>query len=491
MRSQKIYLLLSFLLCWSNACPEKIVPPTAELPAPEGLALDQQDAGHVQLSWTYDSPAGTYFSIDRKRGIADWQAGFVLVSIDTRKYTDQIDTESDTVYTYRIRVTDGTDFSPYSANIALFNTQHVPIVLRLKQIDETGIRLSWIDQSVGEEGLVIDRKVSNADWQHDFALLPANTEEYFDNLTGISDSVYYRVRVYSGISASPNSSPQGIQLGTLSPENLFFGTDQTLEVMTWNLQSFARDGQTTVDYLTRFLRALEVDIIALQEIESSHYFNILADSLEGWSAYRANSAGFDINLAYLYKTDAIQVNRIFEITEFGQRPFLRYPLVLEASWRQIPFIIINNHYKCCGDGVIQNDSWDEEYRRREASQLLDQYITSHYPDQNVIVVGDMNDELTDVENANVFWIFIQKSAEYRFADMSIATGDAYHWSYPTWPSHIDHILISNELFDEYQHARSVIQTLHIEKYLPGGWNEYAIKISDHRPVGFKLWFESN
>ena len=34
-----------------------------------------------------------------------------------------------------------------------------------------------------------------------------------------------------------------------------------------------------------------------------------------------------------------------------------------------------------------------------------------------------------------------------FTDYSIAQGNSFQWSFPTYPSHIDHILVSSELFD--------------------------------------------
>ena len=74
-------------------------------------------------------------------------------------------------------------------------------------------------------------------------------------------------------------------------------------------------------------------------------------------------------------------------------------------------------------------------------------------------------------------------------DMNIAAGSVSNWSFPTWPSHLDHILITNELFDEFENFGSSIQTIKIEDYLDGGWNEYETYISDHRPVGLRLVFD--
>jgi len=149
--------------------------------------------------------------------------------------------------------------------------------------------------------------------------------------------------------------------------------------------------------------------------------------------------------------------------------------------------IINNHFKCCGDGIMNlDDLGDEETRRYTASNLLKEYIDTNLPNDNVIVLGDLNDILTDALENNVFQMIINDSENYLFSDMEIAESSSTDWSYPTWPSHLDHILITNELFDELNN--SDIQTIKIDEYLDGGWSEYDQNISDHRPVALKLYF---
>jgi hypothetical protein len=72
--------------------------------------------------------------------------------------------------------------------------------------------------------------------------------------------------------------------------------------------------------------------------------------------------------------------------------------------------------------------------------------------------------------------------------MDIAYGYASNWSYPSWPSHLDHILITDELFDEFENEGSLVETIHLEEYFNGGWSDYENYISDHRPVGLSLKF---
>jgi len=138
-----------------------------------------------------------------------------------------------------------------------------------------------------------------------------------------------------------------------------------------------------------------------------------------------------------------------------------------------------------------NDAWDEETRRRDASVLLKSYIDQNLSDERVLVVGDLNDILTDNASNNVFQTFLDDNTHYSFLDMSIAEGNSNFWSYPTWPSHLDHILMTNEVFGDIQDLSSNVQTLSIDESLNGGWGEYDNNVSDHRPVGVRLLPSTN
>ena len=85
-------------------------------------------------------------------------------------------------------------------------------------------------------------------------------------------------------------------------------------------------------------------------------------------------------------------------------------------------------------------------------------------------------------------IFFNQPEKFSFVDFDIALGPVENWSYPSWPSHIDHILISNELFDVYNQSGSV-KTLNIEDNFQTGMNAYSNYLSDHRPIQLKLIFQ--
>ena len=278
------------------------------------------------------------------------------------------------------------------------------------------------------------------------------------------------------------------QLPEIQYDKLSFGTDNTLEIMTWNIQNFPKS-EHTINYAAKIINAIDADVVGLQEIQSDSAFFALVYELNeidenNWSGYRANTDKWNMNLAYLYKTDIIAVKKIYEIYDGNYYAFPRRPLVIEFTFKEEPFIIINNHLKA-------KTGEENRARRIDACQKLDRFIDKNHPDANVIVLGDLNDQLPDPEDENVFLVFLKDIANYKFADWEIAADSTANWSYPYWKyrSHLDHILISNELFDEFEEDGSEVKTVAIDKFMEGGDDAKYKYITDHRPVVLKLKFE--
>jgi len=272
-----------------------------------------------------------------------------------------------------------------------------------------------------------------------------------------------------------------------SLDDLDFGTATTFDVVTWNIENFPKNDEVTMSYVADILEAIDADIFAVQEISDLEAFQYTIDNLINYDAYYTTNEYQ--NLAYVVKSSEVQVSAHYEIyTGISYpSPFTKPPFVIEFTYMNTDFALINNHYKCCGDGILDlDDLGDEETRRYYASVLIKDYIDTNMADKQVIVVGDLNDVLTDSVENNVFQAFIDDSDNYVFADMEIAQGSSSNWSFPNWPSHLDHILITNELFDELDNANSSIETIKVENYLSNGWSEYDTNVSDHRPVGLKL-----
>lgn len=262
-----------------------------------------------------------------------------------------------------------------------------------------------------------------------------------------------------------------------------YGTDQSFDVVTWNIEWFPKNNQT-LDSVKVAIEAMQPDVLALQEIDETDVFNQLLDELDGYEGFYlpVNMRG----LAYIYNPATVELLDSYYIYENMQRPFPRAPLVAEVRFGGQEFVLINNHFKCCGNGLLNTgDLDDEENRRKQAVELIDEYIRFAFDDKNVIVLGDFNDSLLDDEQHNVFNDFFEASDEYAFADLAVAEGSSANWSFPSFPSHLDHILISNELFDEFAQTGASCETLRLDDVMAGFW-QFDNLVSDHRPVGLRL-----
>ncbi len=279
----------------------------------------------------------------------------------------------------------------------------------------------------------------------------------------------------------------GFSASSQTIEDISFGTDDTFEIVTWNIEHFPKNNQTTIEYVERILKAIDADVYAIQEVSDINDFNELVSGLSMYEGYLEST--YFAGLAYIYKKDVVQINSIYEIYTTSEywKAFPRSPMVLDLTFKGERMLIINNHFKCCGDGNLDAANQnDEEARRNNASILLKQYIDANFADLNVLLVGDLNDVLTDSDSDNVFKTYFDDAENYKFVDYEIATGNSTGWSFPSWPSHLDHILITNELFDEFTNDDTVVEVIKIEDYITGGWNTYDSNISDHRPVALKF-----
>ena len=279
----------------------------------------------------------------------------------------------------------------------------------------------------------------------------------------------------------------GGQLYAQSLSDISFGTDETFEVVTWNIEWFPKNGTATADSVGRIIEFLDVDVLGLQEIDDTTLFRQVTNNVPGYELFIAE--GWFGGLAYVYKTGTVNIQSIYKIYEGSPfwNAFPRSPLVMELTFMGEEMVVINNHFKCCGNGILDmGNSSDEEYRRYEASSLLKEYIDTNFPSSRVIVLGDLNDILTDNYANNVFKVFLEDPTNFRFADEEIASGASTGWSYPSWPSHIDHILITNELFGDLSNPGAEIATIKVDDFMSGGFSSYDYYISDHRPVGMKI-----
>ena len=67
--------------------------------------------------------------------------------------------------------------------------------------------------------------------------------------------------------------------------DLEFGTIDRFDVATWNIEWFPKNGETTIEYVVEIIEELELDVIAIQEIDEPEQFEYLLSLLQGYDGH--------------------------------------------------------------------------------------------------------------------------------------------------------------------------------------------------------------
>jgi endonuclease/exonuclease/phosphatase family metal-dependent hydrolase len=255
-------------------------------------------------------------------------------------------------------------------------------------------------------------------------------------------------------------------------------SNTTFDIVTWNIENFPKEGATSINLVAELILAMDADIIAVQEIASATNFATLMASLPGYAS-RLHTTPATLRQGFIYKTS--EITDLSDLTPLFTDDLCAFPrpaLKVEATHVSGQVVtLINLHLKCCDDDPTASCAGGID-RRRQAATKLKSYIDTSLPNTSVIVLGDYNEDITQPFGNEVFTNFVNDATNYKFADMAIAQGGAGGWSYPSWPSHLDHILITNELFSK----------VYVTKTIPFNNCEsgYYGNASDHRPVMIRL-----
>ena len=280
---------------------------------------------------------------------------------------------------------------------------------------------------------------------------------------------------YSGSisKSSRTQSPQTLNRNDWEFPNL--NKDDSIEIITWNVEFFPHANDSTILALAEAVLDLNADIIACQELRRTGWFSKLMAYLPEYDFIVSQQASF-MDLAIIYKNNMFELVRQIEPFaendyNFAGRPPLQADLILNTDGQDIPLSIINLHMKCCDSGLA---------RRQKAAQMLYGYLDESFAEQsNIIVLGDWNDDTKDEPGQHCFEPFFQDNRFY-FTTREIAF-DISQASYPNEPyvSFLDHIMVSEQLLPrgtDYD-----VKTILMGDYM-GGYDIYEAYISDHRPV---------
>lgn len=272
-----------------------------------------------------------------------------------------------------------------------------------------------------------------------------------------------------------------------------WGTEETLEVGSWNVDWFGDRGNGPADEerQARQLRAViaraQVDLWALQEVVDERAFaeliaalpdydGVLADdaSVEGGKRWYEGFGDREQKVALLWRTGAAErvAARVILTGEnhaFAGRPPLEVQLRLDPRGANIEAVVVILHAKASADE-------ESRARRQRGAEALHRYLDATWPTTPVWVVGDFND---DIDTS----IVPGAASPYR------AFVEARDWSFPTasishrgesstvgYSDVIDHHLTSDEAGAWYETGSA--EAWRVDRWIA----DYGSTTTDHYPV---------
>lgn len=261
--------------------------------------------------------------------------------------------------------------------------------------------------------------------------------------------------------------------------------DLTLDVVTWNIEWFGdaangpTDDNVQFENVKTLITTMDADIYAFQEISNPTLFNTLDEELTGYDGVLASFSQSQ-KTAYLYKNTTIQMLNSGIITDGmvqsdwanGRYPFLlHFNAAINNEIQEI--FAFNIHAKAFGE--------QSDYSQRvNASGQLKNYLDNFRADDNVILLGDFNDEIlqSSVEGEDSPYKNFDDDPEYTIITKNLEEKGAT--SYSRF-SMIDHIVFTSELSDEY-----FMGTERVEN--PFYIGSFLSETSDHFPVWVRFEF---
>ena len=304
-----------------------------------------------------------------------------------------------------------------------------------------------------------------------------------------------------------------------SPASDSIARDKTFDVVNWNLEFFGArkedysnkeygpaDEDLQLQNVRRVLDSLQADIVAVQEVSNDSLFSALVAQLGGYRATCSDRYSYSFDgpsntfppqkVCYIYDTATVQVvsaRPMFEAlydearttnpealpnypggtpSSFFSSGRLPYMLTVKTTIRGVTerITLIDIHAKS-GSTAGDHD------RRLYDAQVLKDTLDTYYSDEQIIVLGDLNDDLDQsiVSGLSSPYIaFVNDTAHY--IPVTRHLSDAGARSTASFGDVIDHQIITNDLGDEYIVGSERVITPF--RLIPN----YATTTSDHMPV---------
>lgn len=279
--------------------------------------------------------------------------------------------------------------------------------------------------------------------------------------------------------------------------------DSQLETVTWNILGYGTgftgpsDHHRQTKNIIEVVDSLSADLYAFQEVADQEALDNIVKYMTGYSGFIADYVPYNQKMAFVYNTNAIdslEAGSINDVREEYQDDWSYYwangrtPLFFRFTYKDSS----EEFYAVVIHGKANTGSNSEEYteayqRRKKAAEGLYYYLQDNKPDANIILLGDYNDDVDESiyyeENPDdyaqtPYYLFV--NATNSFDVITKQFSDADESASINYPDIIDHITISNELFDDHIQNSTMIHDP--RSYI----DNYGSTTSDHLPVWTKF-----
>lgn len=251
-RSIQVFFLLVLVLLIATCKPERdnLWDVLANLDpdkwAPQNLTVEDINILEKRINWAYDGNSKIEgFKLDRQVGNDNWELAYQVFDKGVKSWNDtDVIPDSTIKYSYRLYSFAGEN---KSAEIAITSKPVflTPTNLQIEKINDISYKLTWDDNTTGEQGFKVDRRTNNEDWIISHGIVEANQTMYIDtNVFVTKSSINVEYRVYAFYQTYESTKTLANTNAALtSPTNLEIAQNSLSSVtLKWGFENCGHDG---------------------------------------------------------------------------------------------------------------------------------------------------------------------------------------------------------------------------------------------------------
>ena len=305
----------------------------------------------------------------------------------------------------------------------------------------------------------------------------------------------------------------------VADDGLGISRDSTFDIVTWNIEWFGDESNSPAgnkadsvqkDSVKAILKALDADIYAVEEIADEALMAKMVSEMNGYDYVLSDAVsypkgtGIKQKTGFIYKTATVSAVKttpllasVHPYYNGGDASALSNYPGNDASrfWAsgRLPFLMVANvtigritktfHMVAIHARANSSSTATLKYNMRKYDiEVLKDSLDQYYANVNLILLGDYNDDVDETvadvsSSVTSYESFVNDTANYSTVTDILSEKNCR--SYVTRENMIDHITLSNELFNQYIDSSARV---HYEFYD----SDYTKTASDHFPVSVRI-----